>query len=208
MSSPGVGEPEPMTLRDRRRQETGRDIQRVALQLFQQRGFDDVTVAEISAAAGVSMRTFFRYFPSKDDLLARWTQDWSVRILSGFESAPDDMDLLAAYNEGSRPYRDMLRDVPAAAAALKIIVQLPALRARYLGEHSPDVSDGMDVELARRLGVTPEHPRVRIVRAAIVAASLYIFDIWTSVGGDLESLWESTIVELRPLTDGSRAHHQ
>jgi mycofactocin system transcriptional regulator len=57
---PAVGRP-PSTTR--------RHLQQIALELFCQHGYDDVTVDDLAAAAGISRRTFFRYFPSKADAL-------------------------------------------------------------------------------------------------------------------------------------------
>ena len=52
-------------IRQRRREFTADEIERVAIELFAVRGFDTVTVDEIAEAAGISARTFFRYFPTK-----------------------------------------------------------------------------------------------------------------------------------------------
>ncbi|WP_051406368.1 TetR family transcriptional regulator [Williamsia sp. D3] len=54
-------------LRTRRRTETRLQIQQAALDLFEQQGFEVTTVDEIAASAGVSSRTFFRYFATKED---------------------------------------------------------------------------------------------------------------------------------------------
>lgn len=55
-----------LSLREKRRQATARDIQLVTLQLALKQGLDAVTTEEIAAAAGISTRTFFNYFPNKE----------------------------------------------------------------------------------------------------------------------------------------------
>jgi len=58
-----------MGLRERRRRDTESEIERAALALFAERGFERVTMDDVAAAAGVSTRTLFRYFPAKVDLV-------------------------------------------------------------------------------------------------------------------------------------------
>ncbi len=58
-----------MGLRERKKDETRRLLARVALDLFEERGFDNVSVAEIADAAGVSKKTVFNYFEVKEDLV-------------------------------------------------------------------------------------------------------------------------------------------
>jgi AcrR family transcriptional regulator len=57
-----------MGLREVKKQHTRRSIADEAMRLFVQRGFDDVTVAEVAEAAQVSEKTVFNYFPTKEDL--------------------------------------------------------------------------------------------------------------------------------------------
>ena len=56
-------------LRERKRQQTRQALISVAIRLFAEKGYDQTTVAEITAAAGVSTKTFFNYFASKDEVL-------------------------------------------------------------------------------------------------------------------------------------------
>lgn len=58
-----------MALRERKKDQTREALAAAAFELFRQKGFEATTAAEIAAAANVSRRTFFRYFPSKDELL-------------------------------------------------------------------------------------------------------------------------------------------
>ena len=55
-----------VSLRERRRRETARDIQMVTLELAVQRGLENVTTEEIAVAAGISTRTFFNYYANKE----------------------------------------------------------------------------------------------------------------------------------------------
>jgi TetR/AcrR family transcriptional regulator, regulator of mycofactocin system len=77
---------------------THADISHTGLRLFVERGFDRVTVDDIAAACGIGRRTFFRYFPSKNDL--PWGQ---------FDDMLDGMREHLASLPRSLPLRDALR---------------------------------------------------------------------------------------------------
>jgi AcrR family transcriptional regulator len=61
--------------REEKRQETSRRIAEAALSLFIEQGYDGTTVEAIAAAAGISRRTFFFYFKSKEEILLAWNMD-------------------------------------------------------------------------------------------------------------------------------------
>ena len=66
------------------------EVEAVALRLFDERGFADVTVEEIAGAAGISSRTFYRYFPSKEDILQVRIERRSDALRSALVARPDD----------------------------------------------------------------------------------------------------------------------
>ena len=69
--------------RERRRRMTAFELERVAIDLFAERGFDSVTVDEIAAAAHISRRTFFRYYPSKEDVVLAAGDKALARLRAG-----------------------------------------------------------------------------------------------------------------------------
>lgn len=89
--------PDATGLRERRRRATRAEIEAVALDLFAERGSDRTTVEEIAAAAGVSQRTFFRYFPTKEDAALEANRGFQefvaahITRLSGGECALPDL---------------------------------------------------------------------------------------------------------------------
>ena len=78
-------------LRERKRADSRAHTVDVALALFAQRGFDSVTVADICAAADIAPRTFFRYFPTKDDVLVEPARDMADRVAGFIADAPSGL---------------------------------------------------------------------------------------------------------------------
>ena len=76
------------SLRDRQRAQIRADIRRAAFRLFVERGYDTVTTEEIATAAGVSPRTFFRYVPTKEDLLLAPVRHGGAAIVNLLEQRP------------------------------------------------------------------------------------------------------------------------
>src|ERR1700742_4481725 len=76
------------SLRDRQRAQIRADIRRSAFRLFVERGYDAVTTEEIATAAGVSPRTFFRYVPTKEELLLAPVRHGGAAIVNLLEQRP------------------------------------------------------------------------------------------------------------------------
>jgi AcrR family transcriptional regulator len=70
-----------------------------AIDLFTAKGFDETTVEEVAQAAGVSRRSFFRYFASKDDLLAQNVAHYGVALTAAITACPATFTLLEVVRE-------------------------------------------------------------------------------------------------------------
>lgn len=87
------------SLQSRKRQLVRDAIYDAAIDLFAKHGFDETTVEEVAAAAGISRRSFFRYFESKDDLLALNTVHCGEILCQTLASCPPSLSLLEVVRE-------------------------------------------------------------------------------------------------------------
>lgn len=154
----------------RQADEAGMRLQRAALELFRERGYDRTTTAEIAARAGVTERTFFRYFPDKREVLFDGEAVLRSALLGSIAEAPAGLGpldtLLRAFRsvvallENNRPF-----SVPRQA----IISATPALQER---EHTKlaALSDALAIALKAR-GAT-ELQAVLAARAGMAAFAL------------------------------------
>lgn len=131
----------PDGLRERKKRRTHATISETATALFLERGYDQVSVAEIAAAAEVSKRTLFAYFPSKDDLvLHRFAdhEDEAARVVRGRSPGEAPLDALHRHLRSALERRDPISglcDHPDVVAFYRLVVETPALAAalvRYL----------------------------------------------------------------------------
>jgi mycofactocin system transcriptional regulator len=122
--------PDPLPRRGRPPGTSARELELIALRLFAEQGFEETTVDQIAAAAGVSRRTFFRYFDSKTGVL--WSQfDQEVaQLREKLAEMPRDlsvMDAVRAAVIAVNHYR--AEDVPELRARMKLIASSPDLAA-------------------------------------------------------------------------------
>ena len=88
MASSANGRPRPEGLRERKRRETAARIAEAGLRLFIAHGYDATTLDDIAAEAGISRRTFFYYFKSKDDILLSMQSGFDVMIAAAIGDQP------------------------------------------------------------------------------------------------------------------------
>src|ERR1051326_4996766 len=97
---PGAGKGRPDGLRERKKARTRAAIREHALRLFRANGYQRTTVEQIAAAAEVSPSTFFRYFPTKEDVVLQ--DDMDTRMIEALERQPADLSPLSAVRAAGR----------------------------------------------------------------------------------------------------------
>ena len=164
-------------LREQRRERNAREIQQAAMTLFATRGYADVTVEDIAREAGISERTFFRYFASKDHVLVAEAGRRIDIVHESLVQQDDDLDawqaLRTAVLDQSASEEQLGRN---AAIWAHLTKEAPALLAKMIMHGALESTHHIEVELARRLGVpaTDALPDVmmRVTLAAVQSAYL------------------------------------
>jgi AcrR family transcriptional regulator len=123
-----------MSLRDRKRARTRQALVTAAADLFARNGYDETTIAEIAAAADIGTRTFFSYFPTKEELLFPETDSRVQAAIEaiasrGSDDGPVDVLLRALHQVGDDEDDLSMR---LADLRLRFIQTVPAVRGRGL----------------------------------------------------------------------------
>jgi AcrR family transcriptional regulator len=118
-------------LRETKKLRTRREIADAAMGLFLKKGFDHVTVADVAAAAGVSEKTIFNYFPTKEDLFFDRASEQEAALLAAVRDREPGESIVAALERAQAAHCDRMC-TPAFAAFARVIENSPALQAKEL----------------------------------------------------------------------------
>jgi AcrR family transcriptional regulator len=176
--------PSSSDLRARKRTRTRLMIQSEALRLFREKGYAQTTIEEIADAAAISPRTFFRYFPSKEDVVL-WDE----------YDDPAASDLVAARPAGE-PLAETIRvliretlsglyrsDPERLLARVRLAVTVPELRARFLGEE-PHGFEELAQLLTEKRGSAVDVQQLRVLTSAFLATAWVALDLWQRSDGE------------------------
>ncbi|EGE42668.1 regulatory protein TetR [Streptomyces sp. ACT-1] len=196
-----------VTMAQRKRQLVSDELTEAALQLMAREGFDAVTVDAIAAEAGVSKRTFFRYFASKEDVVVQFLADMGAgmhaELAARPPAEPPSTALRHAVWVAMAACADGAEHSGRALRVVQLILRTPALRARFL-EHQGQWRDDLAAETARRRGLDPEadlYPRLA-AGAALVAFDT-VLRRWSDSDGaeDPAALTDRAFALLAPALD-------
>ncbi|WP_069163621.1 acyl-CoA-like ligand-binding transcription factor [Nocardia altamirensis] len=166
-------EPATRGLRERKKERTRRTIRLEAFRLFREQGYNETTIEQIAAAAEVSPSTFFRYFPTKEQLVL--ADDLDPRMIEALKAEPLDLPAFEAVRNAMNTVFGQLTAEEAAFEQERqaLLYHVPELRSAIGHELERNI-DLFAAMMAERLGVTPDDFEVRVFAGALTGAALAI----------------------------------
>lgn len=153
-------------LRERKKAKTKVAIQRHAVRLFREQGYDATTVEQVAEAAEVSPSTVFRYFPTKEDLVVH--DDYDPVIFAAFKAQPPERNLIQAWRHAIHEAIAQMTaaDVETQLDRGRLLLSVPQLWGATL--HSTRETLEIFTTLsAERVGRPPEDPSLQATVGAI-----------------------------------------
>ena len=178
-----MAENHPPSLAERKRQLVSDELRDAALQLLAAKGFDAATIDDIVAAAGVSRRTFFRYYSSKEDVVVRLLAEVSELVREELTARPADESTAEALHQAvAVAVDDCAGNEGKALPVVRLILRTPALHARWL-ERRAGVRAELAAVLARRLGREPGDLYPDLAAGMALAAFDTVVERWADSDG-------------------------
>ncbi len=158
-------------LRERKKAKTRAAIREHAMRLFHEQGYADTTVDQIAEAAEVSPSTFFRYFPTKEDVVL--ADDYDGLIVEAFRAQPAELTPIQAIRAAMHAIFD---DLPPDAMRrerdrMQLVKEVPELRAAAMDDYMESMTMLAEI-MAERLGRRPDDFPVRVFAGALVGVAL------------------------------------
>ncbi|MGK7233361.1 TetR family transcriptional regulator [Streptomyces hygroscopicus] len=192
----------PAGLRERTRRAVQAEIVTTAMRLFLERGFEATTMEQIATEIGISRRSLFRYFGTKEDIVLGDHAAHGEVLRAALEARPANEPPWEALRAA---LRELLESLPYSAEDfLKITSMLhasPSLRARQL-EKRRQWTELLVPDIARRLGAAEDlmtQVRAYALAACALACSEVATETWVRSGGtvDMERAFDEAVAAVR-----------
>jgi mycofactocin system transcriptional regulator len=172
-------------------------LEAVALQLFVSRGFDETSIDDIAAAAGIARRTFFRYYPSKSDLVWGDFGAELVRMQAWFDGVAPDVPMMEAIRQAVIEFNRLPPDQePQHRRRMSLILGVPTLLANSTLRFA-QWRAVVAAFAAQRLGMLEDDLLPKVVGYSALGATLAGYEQWLRGGGaELVDLLDAALGEL------------
>jgi AcrR family transcriptional regulator len=177
-------------------------LEKAALDLYGERGFENTTVAEIAARAGLTERTFFRHYSDKREVLFAGAGPLQELLVNSVAGAPDTATPIDAIAAGLRGAADLLQERREFAVQRYVVIAAnPELQERELIKLAT-LASALAVALRRR-GV--EEPTASLAAEAGIAVFKVAFERWINDKDrrDLPRLIRESLEQLKDVTTGA-----
>ncbi|MFF7157345.1 TetR family transcriptional regulator [Streptomyces sp. NPDC008139] len=187
------------TLWDRTRQLAAREILDTALRLFTRQGYDETTIAQIAREAGVSQRTLFRYFGTKEDLIGGSQEQFVTLLTETVREQPADADAWETLRVALKAALSVHTGPEQALERFRLIHRTDSLRAAYLGKRVRCQEELLPLLEARLAPSGADRVQVR----AVLATAFGCFDAATATWiegdgeGDILDLYDRGLAAVR-----------
>jgi AcrR family transcriptional regulator len=171
----------PDGLRERKKAKTRAAIRQHALRLFREQGYSATTIEQVAAAAEVSPATFFRYFPTKEDVVLQ--DDVDIVTLEALDAQPSDLSPIAAFRGAAAAAREQMsdEDMERFTETTRLTLSVPEIRARALDELIR-TTDVITAAIAARIGRTADDFAARNMAGAIIGVIMAATMPWQALG--------------------------
>jgi AcrR family transcriptional regulator len=168
-----------LSLHERKQELVRAELANAAWELFGKNGYEDTTVAEIAAAAGVSRRTFFRYYASKEDVLTETTDEVAEAMLAAMAERPRDEAPLVSIERALIPVVEArLVSGDRTRTIIRLLRESRTLRRAMLERHAL-MEERLAVLLADRLSSDPAKDSTPTLLAFVARAMMdTAFNVW------------------------------
>lgn len=163
--------------RERKRRQTRERIEQAAMTLFLERGFEATTIEEITEAADVSKRSFFDYFPSKEEVVFAWQDSFADRLMAAIAARPADESAVKTVEEALMATVMASADERAMALG-ELIHCTPALKARDQLKYAKLEQKLTEALIARKDGAPEMQARMRMLSTIVIGALRVGGELW------------------------------
>jgi AcrR family transcriptional regulator len=172
---------DPLPVRERTRRAVRDELAQLAKDLFVEKGYDETTIDDLAAAAGMSKRTFFRYFASKEELVMGKYEILGEQLAEDLAARPADEPIWASLRQVFGRVVESFGSEARGATTVameNIVREHPALNASYL-ERVSRMQELLLDEARTRTGWTdPADPRTAAIVGAAFSCLLAAWDTW------------------------------